>query len=127
MGGEGVMLKNPDGHYMPGHRGANGWYKLKKFDTLDAYIVGFDPGEGKYEGLIGAIVWETVDGMQGRCSGMTDDQRIHMTAHAAIIVRERKVIEVKYFGLTAGTPRHPQFLRYRPDKFWTECKWNPSS
>ncbi|MGW8180087.1 MAG: ATP-dependent DNA ligase [bacterium] len=115
-GGEGVMLKNPTSLYHPGKRRANTWYKLKKFDTLEMFITGADPGQGKYEGMIGALVVETVDGLQLRCSGMTDEQRVFMTMHLERLVAEKRVVEVKYFGLTAGTPRHPQFLRYCTDK-----------
>lgn len=122
-GGEGVMLKDPDGDYLQGKRPSRNWYKLKKFATLDAYIVGFDPGEGKFEGLIGAIIWSTIEGQVGKCSGMDDQTRIWLTARQNQLIRDRKVIEVKYFGLTAGTPRHPQFLRMREDKQWFECSW----
>lgn len=121
--GEGAMLKNPNSDYLPGMRRANTWYKVKKFDTIDMFVTGFDPGQGKYEGLIGAIVCQTTDGMEVRCSGMSDDQRIFMTARQDRIIRERWVLEVKYFGLTAGTPRHPQFLRWREDKQADQCHW----
>jgi len=123
-GGEGVMLKNPGSPYLPGKRVANTWYKVKKFDTVDMYVVGFDPGQGKYEGLIGAIVCQTQDGMEIRCSGMTDDERIRISARQERVIREQWVAEVKYFGLTAGTPRHPQFLRWREDKTAAECYFN---
>lgn len=122
-GGEGAMLKNPDSLYEPGGRRAKTWYKLKKFATVDMYVVGADPGQGKYEGLIGALVVQTADGMQVRVSGMSDDQRLYMSARLDRLVREKRVVEVKYFGLTAGTPRHPQFLRWRPDRTWESCLW----
>jgi ATP-dependent DNA ligase len=125
-GGEGVMLKDPNGVYETGKRPSRNWYKLKKFATLDAYIVGFDPGEGKFEGLIGAIVWTTIEGQIGKCSGMDDATRLWMSARQDRLIRDRQVIEVKYFGLTAGTPRHPQFLRMRDDKPWYECSWRAS-
>lgn len=123
QGGEGAMLKNPNSLYLPGKRSANTWYKVKKFDTFDAYVIGFDQGQGKYSDLIGAIVCRTQDGMTVRCSGMTDDERIKITVRQERIIREQWVLEVKYFGLTAGTPRHPQFLRWRKDKPASECWW----
>jgi len=120
-GGEGVMVKNPLAHYHPGKRQANNWYKVKKFDTYEAYVTGFDPGQGKYEGLIGAIVCTTQDDVEVRCSGMTDDERIRITARQERIIQQQWVLEVKHFGLTAGTPRHPQFLRWREDKGPSDC------
>jgi hypothetical protein len=123
-GGEGVMLKNPSAYYHEGKRLANNWYKIKKFDTYEAYVTGFDPGQGKYEGLIGAIVATTQDGVTIRCSGMDDAMRIHITARQERIIREQWVLEVKHFGLTAGTPRHPQFLRWRDDKVASDCWFN---
>jgi ATP-dependent DNA ligase len=125
MGGEGIMLKNPNSLYEHGKRKAKTWYKLKKYDTFEAFVVGFDPGQGKYEGLIGALIVQTVDGLTIRCSGMSDEERIRITARQERIVRERWVCEVKYFGLTAGTPRHPQWLRWREDKLADDCYWQP--
>jgi ATP-dependent DNA ligase len=124
-GGEGVMLKNPNSLYEHGKRKARTWYKLKKYDTFEGYVVGFDPGQGKYEGLIGAIIVRTQDGLTVRCSGMSDEERIRITARQERIIRECWVCEVKYFGLTAGTPRHPQWLRWRTDKPASECYFTP--
>jgi ATP-dependent DNA ligase len=125
MHGEGIMLKNPNSLYEHGKRKARTWYKLKKYDTFEGFVVGFDPGQGKYEGLIGALIVKTQDGLTIRCSGMSDEERIRITARQERIVREAWVCEVKYFGLTAGTPRHPQWLRWRTDKPASECYFNP--
>jgi ATP-dependent DNA ligase len=124
-GGEGVMVKNPHAYYHPGKRPSNAWYKVKKFDTFEAYVVGFDQGQGKYSDLIGAIVATTQDGVTIRCSGMTDDERIKITARQERIIQQQWVLEVKHFGLTAGTPRHPQFLRWREDKGPDDCWFQP--
>lgn len=117
LGGEGVMLKNPDGYYHVGKRRANTWYKVKAFDTVDCRIVGFEPGKGKYEGAIGALVLQDPTGRELRISGMTDSQRNDMTVY----FRERyagKVCEVRFFGKVGSAKdgyRHPQFVRMRPD------------
>jgi len=112
-GGEGVILKNPSGIYVPGKRPTKTWYKIKKFDSFDGMIVDFDPGQGKYEGQVGALVVRHPNGQDIRCSGMNDAERQIMTKDWRLFFG--KHVEVKYFGLTAGTPRHPQFLRMRPD------------
>lgn len=112
-GGEGVMLKHPDHPYRQGKRPAASWFKVKKFDTVDVTIIDSEPGQGKYSGLIGALVFEDAEGNQGRCSGMTDTDRIDMTLHWDDFVG--RTMEIRFFGLTAGTMRHPQFIRMRDD------------
>ncbi len=127
-GGEGVMLKNAQANYRSGRRLANYWYKLKKFDTVDVVITGFTkatPGS-KYDGQIGAIEFGLYDGQKypqlvpiGKCSGMSDFEREQFT-----IAGDRNignVIELRYFGKTAGSPRFPQFIRMRPDKDPLDC------
>lgn len=111
---EGVVLKNPEALWVPDTRPTQTWYKVKKFETADAVIVGYDDGKGKYAGQVGAIVFQLQDGRVGRCSGMDDATRL-MLSHS----RDKFLgmwIEVRFFGLTAGTPRHPQFVRFRTDR-----------
>lgn len=122
-GGEGVMLKRALATYTYGGRPTQTWYKVKKFSTIDVVITGFQPGQGKYEGQVGAVhfaLWKqgTLTTI-GQCSGMTDEVRKHMSDNWDSYLWE--VMEVKYFGFTAGTPRHPQFVRMRPDKSGAEC------
>ena len=64
----------------------------------------------------------------GKCSGMTDEERERWTKYLA----ERKnstplqVIEIKSNDLVGSgkfrTPRHPQYLRVRTDKYPADCK-----
>jgi ATP-dependent DNA ligase len=123
-GFEGIMLKRRDGMYEPGARRANTWYKVKKVDTVDAFVTGYKPGQGKYAGQVGALEFSTTDRRPlGYCSGMTDADRILFTEHIDDMIRDAAVIEVGYYGLTAGTPRHPQFLRMRPDRTASSCSW----
>lgn len=120
-GGEGAILKNPLAPYRTGltrnERPTQTWYKIKKFDTVDVQITGFQAGQGKYTGLIGAIVFvNPVTGIIGKCSGMTDEQRIDFTQRSKAGNMFGDWMEIRYFGLTVGTPRHPQFVRLRPDR-----------
>jgi ATP-dependent DNA ligase len=113
-GGEGVILKNPDAPYKPGKRPARTWYKIKKFHTSEGRIIGFDPGQGKYEGQIGALILQTAHGTKVRCSGMTDNLRLEMSLNWNQYVG--RMVEFKFFGMVgAGGDgyRHPQFLRFR--------------
>lgn len=115
-GGEGVMLKNPEAYYDPGGRHANNWYKVKKFDTIDVFIVGYKEGEGKYQSMLGALNVQVPGKGNESCfwvAGMDDEWRKEF--YDNFQEYHSKMIEVKHFGLTAGTPRFPQFLRMRPD------------
>lgn len=117
QGGEGVILKNPDGKYQIGKRRANTWYKVKGFNTVDCKIISYEEGQGKYQGILGALVVQDPTGTQVRISGMTDELRHYMTTN---FDREivGKMCEVKYFGRVGQEKdgyRHPQFLRMRPD------------
>jgi len=115
-GGEGVILKNPKGLYVMRKRPAKTWYKIKKFDSFDGKIVGYDEGLGKYDGQIGALVIETPQGVLVRCSGMDDATRQYMTKYWSKYYGH--MAEIKYFGRVGSVGkgyRHPQFLRMRPD------------
>jgi ATP-dependent DNA ligase len=119
-GGEGVMLKNPNAHYHPGKRPSQVWVKLKKFETDDAYATGqVLMGKGKYEGQVGAMYFMTDGGGTGKCSGMDDLTRQHITHMHFRRQLEGKAFEVKWYGKVGkdqGGLRHPQFVRWRPDK-----------
>jgi len=116
IGGEGVMLKNPDACYYEGKRKANTWYKLKRFETNEATIVAYKHGQGKYKGMCGALHVVGIGelfGVEFYVAGMDDAWRKEFWDNGDKYFGQ--TIEVKHFGLTAGTPRFPQFLRMRPD------------
>jgi bifunctional non-homologous end joining protein LigD len=119
---------------------AKGWAKIKPQKLIDAVVLGFTEGEGKYTGQIGAMIFGqprehghasddvVIDGVvytvRGQCSGMTDDVRLTMTDHSSAMVGT--VVEIKHHGLMHGGVkfRHPQFSRFRPDKPLHEVRWH---
>lgn len=130
---EGIILKEKNSFYLPGGRRANTWYKLKAEKTFDVVVMGGTKGTGKYSHLIGALEFGVYDYdgklvYIGKCSGMTDEERERWTKYLA----ERKnstplqVIEIKSNDLVGSgkfrTPRHPQYLRVRTDKYPADCK-----
>ena len=127
-GGEGVMLKNKNAFYQPGKRPQATWYKIKKFLTMDVYVVDAEPGNGKYEGQIGALYFSDVpypdsNNYLGKCSGMTDIERLEWTrlfdfynGYITTVPAEHRLIEVKYYGKAGENDRglrHPQYLKWK--------------
>jgi hypothetical protein len=112
---EGIVLKN--GNMLD-------WSKLKRRRTIDLVICGFEPGEGKYAGKVGAIKVKTTEGFEvANVSGMTDGERDIVTQTSGELVG--KVIEVEYQNIgAAGRLRHPSFVRFREDKTAAECLAN---
>ncbi len=102
-GHEGVMLKRMDAPYRPGKRGP-GWLKVKRQEDFVCVITGFMPGSGKYEGMIGSLIFEG-DGVSGTASGMNDTERAHMTEYPEEYVGRKAVIraqaKTQYGALTS--------------------------
>ena len=135
MGGEGIILKNPNAPYKAGKRPANHWFKVKKYHSVDAVIINNEVGQGKYEGQVGAVVFGlTRNGganfiTVGKASGMDDTTRLDMTYnwHTKYL---NQVAEFRYFGKVGKDGsglRHPQFLRMRPDKHPKDCTFDSLS
>lgn len=128
-GEEGIMLKNIHAPYHKDKRPEHVWYKIKQNMTDDVIILGYTDGQGKYEGLIGSIIfgkYQTKGGklvQLGRCSGMTDMQRLDFTNNKQKYLGQ--VIEISAMeGTEAGFYRHPQFIQVRTDKSARDCILN---
>ena len=116
-GGEGVMLRDPNGYYQCGKR-SDGLLKYKKTQTMDLRIIDFNYGNGKYEGAIGSFYCESDDGKyKVNVSGMPDE--IHFGNPSDYMGR---IIEVAYFDVSQGKDnehfslRFPRLKKFRDDK-----------
>lgn len=116
-GGEGIILRDPEGFYECGKRSAN-LLKYKKLQTMDLRIIDFNWGNGKYAGAIGSFVCETDDhDIQVSVSGMPDS--MHFSDPADWM---GKIIEVAYFSISESKAhghkslRFPRLKRIRDDK-----------
>jgi DNA ligase-1 len=112
LGGEGLML----------HLGASNYHgrrdddllKLKQYFDAEAKVIEYYPGKGKYRGMLGAILAETVDDSRAKIrfrigSGFSDSERRAPPPIGA-------VISYKYFGYTkSGLPKFPSYLRVRSE------------
>lgn len=126
-GGEGIIVKNLDWPYEQGKR-SRGWVKVKDVQTADGVIIGFTPGEGKYQDTIGAIVIGQYrkGKFQRVCkiSGMTDQLRYELGSSQS--EQLGRVVEFAYQNKTDESYRHPRFKAFRDDKPAKECTWEDS-
>jgi len=111
-GAEGLMLHLGSSLYHG--RRDDELLKLKKFFDAEAKVIEYYPGKGKYKGLLGAMLVETLDRSRAK---------IRFRIGTGFSVNERRepppigaVITYKYFGFTrSGLPKFPSFLRIRKE------------
>ena len=115
MGFEGLMLKSMDSYYEH-TRSKNFLLKVKKFETIDAKVTGYQKGnqEGKYNFCMGTLLLKTENGIDVFVgSGFNDYQRNNYKKEFPIGC----VIEFRYFELTSDNRyRFPTFVTRRLDK-----------
>jgi DNA ligase-1 len=106
VGGEGLMLHRADAVWQTGR--SDVLLKLKKQMDADAKVIGYLPGKGKYQGMVGALHMETPDGKRFQLgTGLSDEQRITPPVIGSMVT-------YRYRDLTPqGLPRFANFLRVR--------------
>lgn len=110
-GWEGAMCINANSYYMPGKR-VNNSVKLKFRKTADLLCIGFEEGEGKYEGMIGALILKDSKGrIVNVGSGLEDYQR----DNSQKVNYLGKIIEIEYEQII-DTYIQPTFICVREDK-----------
>jgi ATP-dependent DNA ligase len=110
-GYEGIMVINPDWCWTDTTSRKVDFCKYKKRPTADLKCIDTELGEGKYTGLIGALVLEDSEGRIVRVgSGLSDELRNY---HEDYFIG--KIIEVEYEQLK-DTYIQPVFLGIRQDK-----------
>ncbi len=139
-GGEGIVLKDLEAPYFPGTR-SQSWLKLKRSDTVDAIIIGYDRGkEWEKKGLIGSVelgVFDENGDLRsiGRVSSLALQKRIEMTQAIDGIPTLKKeyigtVVECRFQELNKNLKgRHLQILSFREGqnaKPISECYLNLS-
>lgn len=106
-GGEGLMLHRGASHYR-GER-SDDLLKLKQHLDAEATVVGHVPGKGKYQGLVGALLVQTPEGLRFKLGGgLRDADRASPPAIGSLVT-------YRYLGRHAdGAPRFASFVRVRP-------------
>ena len=106
QGGEGLMLHLGTSFYKGGR--SNDLLKVKKYEDAEAVVIAHMPGQGKYLGMLGALLVETTDKKRFKIgTGFSDEERQNPPAIGELIT-------YKYYGLTSnGLPRFASFMRIR--------------
>ena len=117
-GEEGIMINICDAPYE--FKRTNSLLKCKKMQTMDLEIVGFEEGEGRLAGTLGAILVRYKDGNVVKVgSGFSDEIRTLVWLEPSDFLG--KIVEVQYFEETTNADggeslRFPIFKDFRPDK-----------
>ena len=123
-GGEGIVLKDLEAPYLPGAR-SQSWLKLKRSNTLDAIIIGYDRGkEWDKKGLIGSVelgVFDEFGDLRSieRVSSLSLQKRTGMTEVVEGIPTLKKeylgtIVECRFQELNKNLKgRHLQILSFR--------------
>ena len=110
LGGEGLIIRNPEALYTTGRTGDI--LKVKSFFDAEAVVIGHIPGQGRHQGRLGSLLVElaadtTIKFKIG--SGLSDTERNNPPPIGEIIT-------FKYYGFyPSGIPKFPSFLRIRSD------------
>jgi DNA polymerase/3'-5' exonuclease PolX len=121
-GGEGIMIKNPDSKYKIGR--ASDMLKYKPSFDREGIIIGYSPGNGKYEGLLGAFICKPLINHDTYMS--IDENEEHIFTISGMDDKVRKsykkthpintIISFECSGYTdKGVPRFARYIRSRDD------------
>jgi DNA ligase-1 len=93
--------------------------KVKKFNSADLRVIGFEEGTGKYVGMLGALICDYKDNVVRVGSGLTDNQRKEIWQNRFKYLDT--IVEISYFEETKDSTgkkslRFPTFKDFRPDK-----------
>lgn len=117
-GEEGIMINILDAEYE--FKRTNNLLKVKKMQTMDLEIIGFEAGEGRLAGTLGAILVRYKNNNVVKVgSGFSDDIRDQIWSQQSDYLG--KIVEIQYFEETTNADggeslRFPIFKDFRPDK-----------
>ena len=117
-GEEGIMINICDALYE--FKRTNSLLKVKKMQTMDLEIIGFEEGTGRLVGTLGAILVRYKDGNVVKVgSGFSDEIRTLIWTEPSDFLGT--IVEIQYFEETTNADggkslRFPIFKDFRPDK-----------
>lgn len=71
---EGLMLRKQHSIWTP--KRCSDLLKLKKIQDAEGVVVGWKPGKGKFEGMMGSLELSVAGDLKAEISGFTDDERL---------------------------------------------------
>lgn len=122
-GYEGIVMKS----YLLSYYDKGMMLKIKRNETLDVVVCGYQEGNGKYKGLVGALYVGYYDKDTNNIVKIskvncgTDEDRKMWKKWFDEGTAIGKVIEVKCQEITDKSLRHPVYLRLRNDKSKEMC------
>jgi DNA ligase-1 len=110
QGGEGLMLRRGGAPYRSDR--SDDLLKHKLHEDDEARVIAHLPGNGKYQGMMGAVLVQRADGVRFRIgTGFTDEQRADPPPLGSWVT-------YAYNGLTSsGIPRFARFIRIRAERY----------
>jgi len=107
-GGEGLMLKDASREYFSGR--SNSILKVKKAHDMEAEVIGYKKGKGKFSGMMGSLQVKLKNGVIFFIgSGFDKSDRINPPKIGSIVT-------FKYYGFTKhGKPKFASYIRQRRD------------
>jgi len=119
-GEEGTILKNKD-HVWENKR-SKGLVKMKAEEDCDLEVIGYNPGKGKFTGMVGSIICTSSDRkVEVSISGLTDALRKEITDNQSSWIG--RIVEVRYNERISDKSRTdvdslflPRFVELREDK-----------
>ena len=104
LGGEGLMLRQPESKYEIGRSAT--LLKVKTFHDAEAVVVDHQAGSGRHKGRLGALVVQLADGTQFSVgTGFSDNQRETPPPIGSTITFRYQELSDR------GVPRFPSFVR----------------
>ena len=105
IGAEGVMLRKPGSLYQ--HKRSSDLLKLKRIQSAEAEVIGYEQGKGKHAGRVGALVAKFAGQVFKLGTGLSNEQRDNPPAVGSMVT-------FSFFELTdGGLPRFASFVGVR--------------
>lgn len=125
QGYEGIVLKP----YTKAYYDKGMMIKVKRTETVDVVVYDYQPGNGKYSDVVGALLvgyyepeTDTIKHVSKVNCGTDEDRQYWKTYFDEMTFKHvRRVLEVKCQEITDKSLRHPVYVRIRDDKDYTMC------